>query len=503
MRRRFALTTILNVIGVGVGFSASLIITPFALHTLGKEAYGVWVLVTSFSVVSGYLSLLDFGVQSSVVKFVAEHHARQEVGAINQIFSAGLYLFGGLGVLGAIALTLFARLFLTRVFNIPPHLVGVMRLLLYLLAVQTLVEFPGLIFSAVLDGLQRYDLQRMIQIGYVVLYAVILVILLLHGYGLMALSITTLVLAVGRTLIMAILSRRLLPELRLVGRLDMELLRRIAGFSAQVFLIRINAVIYNTMDKVIIGALLTSTLLTDYDIADKLRNVVLVSLSLITPQVVPVTSRLDAAGDRASLQELFLRGTKYQLAMCLPVAVSVLVLAERLIRLWIGPDYAYTANLARLFVSYLFLDAVVVVGQNMMFGMNRVKPLILIQAITQTGINSVVSVVLTPKIGVAGVMWGTLIGTACSVGPYLWLYLRSLDVRWGRFWRESLWPPYSMSALFAVFLYAGDRLMTPDNIWTLGGLGLVGLAAYGLLFTVFGLSSAERTMLLQAVRPRP
>ena len=497
MRHRLALTSLLNIIGIGLGFVISLIITPFMLRTLGQEAYGVWVLVSAFSVVSGYLSLLDLGLQSAVVKFVAEHHARREVDAINQFYSVGLYLFGGLGVLGAFALILFAQLFLTRVFNIPPDLVEVTRLLLYLLAAQTLIEFPGLIFSAVVDGLQRYDLQRAIQIGHVILYAVLLVTLLLLGYGLVALSMTMLVLAVAKALVLAILARRLLPGLRLVRDFDMGLLRRIANFSGQVFLIRINAIIYNTMDKTIIGALLNTSQLTGYDIANKLRSISIVPISFIAPQVVPAAATLHGAGDQVRLQELFLKGTKYQMAIMVPVIFTVLVLAERFIRLWLGPDYIYLANPARLFVVSVFLDAMIAVGQNMLVGIGRVKPMIWISVVT-TAVNLSLSVILTLKFGIVGVMWGTLVGLALAVGPYFWFFVDSFKVSWARIWREVLWPTYSVGIVAAVLLYTAEkRLAMLDNIWTLGILGLAGVGVYFLLFWTFSLGGAERKMLVQ------
>lgn len=484
-------------VGVVLGFVISLVITPFMIRSLGPEAYGVWVLVIAFSVVSGYMSLLDLGLQSAVVKFVAEHHARREVDAINQIFSGGLYLFGGIGVLGAFALVLFAQLFLTRVFNIPPNLVEVVRLLLCLLATQILFEFPGLIFSALVDGLQRYDLQRVIQIGYMILYAVLLVILLLHGYGLVALSITMLVLTVAKVLVLVILVRHLLPGLRLVRDFDMRLLRRVAKFSGQIFVTRINAVIYNTMDKTIIGALLTTTQLTGYDIANKIRNISIIPLSLITPQVVPAAATLNGAGDQVRLQELFLKGTKYQMAVTIPVIIVVLVLSERFIRVWIGPDYVYLANLARLFVVSVFLDSMIAVGQNMLIGIGRVKPMMWINVVT-TAVNLSLSVFLTLKFGIVGVMWGTLVGLALAVYPYFWFFVDSMKVSWARIWHEVLWPTYSVAFVMAVLLYnAEKRLVMPDNFWTLGMLGLVGVGAYFLLFWKFSLMPDERKMLVQ------
>lgn len=497
MKRRFALASLLNIFGVGLSLVVGLAVTPFMLRTLGQEAYGVWVLITVFSVVSGYLSLLDLGVQSAVVKFVAEHYGRQEFDSINQVLSVGLYLFAGIGVLGAFALVIFAQLFMTRVFNIPPGLVEMTRLLLYLLAAQLLVEFPSLIFSAVMDGLQRYDLQRAISIVYVILYAALLVTLLLNGYGLIALSITTLALVTVKALVLVVIVWRLLPGLRLVRAFDMGLLRRVASFSGQLFIIRINSVIYNTMDKTIIGALLTTTQLTGYDIANKLRNISIAPLSFITSQVVPAAATLNGAGAQVRLQELFLKGTKYQMALIIPVIVTVLVLAERFIRVWLGSEYVYVANLARLFVVSVFIDAMIAVGQNMLFGIGRVKPLLFISFVT-IAVNLSLSVFLTLKLGIAGVMWGTLAGLAICVGPYFWLFSDSFKISWARIWHEALLPNYSVAIVMAVLLYGAEKLLVmPDNFWTLGMLALVGVGVYFLLFWTFSLSSDERKMLWQ------
>lgn len=498
MKRRFALTTLLNLMGVGLSFVVSLIIVPLMFRSLGQEAYGVWVLVTAFSVVSGYLSLLDLGIQSAIVKFVAEYHSRREFEKINQIFSVGLYLFGGLGLLGAIGLILFAQIFLTSVFNIPHNLVDVTRLMFFLLAAQILFELPGLIFSAVMDGIQRYDLQRTIMIVYVILYACILVTLLLCGYGLLSMSYTMFVLAVLKSLVLVNVLLYLMPGLKLVRKFDMGLMRQVFNFSWQIFLIRINAVIYNTMDKTIIGILLNTTQLAGYDIANKLRNISMSPLSLITPQIVPSASTLYGMGDKMRLQELFLKGTKYQMAIAVPVIVTVLILAERFIRIWIGPEYTYMANLTRLFVVSVFIDAMIAVGQSMLIGIGRVKPIIWISFVSVT-VNLFFSIILTLKFGVVGVMWGTLIGLSICIVPYFWLFFNSFNLSLAHFWNKVLWPTYSVAAVLAVLLYYAETLLAPKNLLSLAGLGGGCLAIYGLMYSIYSLNSTERKMFLQVV----
>ena len=59
---------------LGVLFSlvAGLLLSPYVIHHLGDERYGIWVLV--FSLVD-YYGLVDFGFRSAVVKYAAHFRA--------------------------------------------------------------------------------------------------------------------------------------------------------------------------------------------------------------------------------------------------------------------------------------------------------------------------------------------------------------------------------------------------------------------------------------------
>ena len=118
--------------------------------------------------------------------------------------------------------------------------------------------------------------------------------------------------------------------------------------------------------------------------------------------------------------------------------------------------------------------------------------------VVTTAVNLSLSVFLTLKLGIVGVMWGTLVGLALAVCPYYWYFVDSLKVSWARIWHEVLWPTYSVATVLAVLLYSAEkRLVMPDNFWTLGMQALAGVGGYFLLFWTFSLSNAERKMLLQ------
>jgi Na+-driven multidrug efflux pump len=70
---------------MAVGFFLS----PFILHRLGNIAFGVWTLAVS---VVGYMSLLDLGMQNSVLRFVSQGHIKKDHQSASEAISAALWV---------------------------------------------------------------------------------------------------------------------------------------------------------------------------------------------------------------------------------------------------------------------------------------------------------------------------------------------------------------------------------------------------------------------------
>ena len=61
-----------NMLRVLLSTLVSLVLPPFLVHRLSPPEYSAWVLILTLS---AYVNLLDFGLQTAIGKFVAEHSA--------------------------------------------------------------------------------------------------------------------------------------------------------------------------------------------------------------------------------------------------------------------------------------------------------------------------------------------------------------------------------------------------------------------------------------------
>ena len=90
--------------------------------------------------------------------------------------------------------------------------------------------------------------------------------------------------------------------------------------------------------------------------------------------VVPTASRYAAAGDAARLRELAVRGTRYTLALFVPLCVTLMALAEPLLEVWLGERYGDGAAALTILVSYWLLYGGLVVTPGFLVGAGRRAP---------------------------------------------------------------------------------------------------------------------------------
>ncbi|MBK5276974.1 MAG: oligosaccharide flippase family protein [Desulfuromonadales bacterium] len=475
----------------------SLILTPYLILRLGKDLYGIWTLCLSFSI-SGIFSLFSLGLQGGLVKYVAEYHALARFRELNEVFTATIAIYAGMAVIGAIGLFCGAGIFAQSVLTVPYEQVAVVTILLRILAVQILFELPALAADAVVAGMQRFDLLGLLEtIRFLVLSALI-VIMVQFTTDLVSLGVAAAGVAVAYSLMLAFFAKRVLPELRLVRRISRELFERMARFTGNLFLLRINAVVYNNMDSLLIGALVTTTAVTDYDIANRIHGIVVTVMGIAPMVVLPAASSFAGKDDVDSLRKLVIMGTKYTMALTLPLCLIVGVLAEEIIRFWISPAFVGNAALVRLFLVYLLFWPIQGVGWNMLIGVGETAALTRIQVVS-VFVNLVITTVLLRYVGTAGAMIGTVLGNLVAFIPYLRLILRRFDVDPREFWSEAVWKTYPQAVIVAVLLAVVVHYRTAASLAEVIGYMVLSLACFYLLFAVTGLNRDERILLRQLV----
>ncbi len=164
-----------NVFSNWAGFVFNVVIafflSPFVVRSLGNTYYGIWVIMMQFT---GYLGILELGVRSSIVKYVAEYAAKEEKTKLNQIVSSAfsIYLLIALfSILVSLALAVLFPYFL----NVEQASLFVVRIIVIITGITVAQGFVFNTFYGILMGLQRYDLFTRVSIVSSIVRAILIV----------------------------------------------------------------------------------------------------------------------------------------------------------------------------------------------------------------------------------------------------------------------------------------------------------------------------------------
>src|ERR1700739_860107 len=81
--------------GLAVNIAVGFFLSPFILHHLGDDAFGLWVLIFSLT---GYYGLFDFGIRSSLIRYVSRSQAIGDREELTRIVSTSLFSYTCVGL---------------------------------------------------------------------------------------------------------------------------------------------------------------------------------------------------------------------------------------------------------------------------------------------------------------------------------------------------------------------------------------------------------------------
>jgi len=471
--------------GIGTGWAmlVSLISLPLMLHGLGTDAFGTWVLLNTFSAMTGWFSLADIGVGVAATRAIAGRVSVDDGDGARQLIASAVTLFVVLGVGFGLLFGTIGPVTLPDLFNTPADLVGPLRVAIVVYAVQVVVDQASNALQASLDGMQRIDLSRGADGARRTLVAIGVTGVALGGGGLEGVAVASLVASAGG-LVVAVLLMRRVERSWWRTRPQRDHMKGLIRSGRSMAVLKPIGVFHRQMDRLVVGAILGPAAVTLVEIATQIQNGAETVLGASSYAVLPAASWVRAREDQRLLRELILRGTKYSLVITLPMVVAGMLLAGPIVAVWVGPAQAEAAGLAVLALAYTGITAPVQVSSNVLVGIGR-APAVLLAAAGAIVINLVVSIVLVRQVGICGAFIGTLLGGIFLVPFLLRAILRETEMTLGEFFRESIRPEIVPLALLAFTV--GAVVVSPlGNLITI----VVAAAAGGLVYLVATLKLA-------------
>ncbi len=226
----------------------SFLLFPFIVAHVGKEVYGVYLIVTS---VTGYFGLLDFGVMSALTKYVSEYHGKGDNDTINKIINASFTFYVIIGVIISALLFICAAYF-TRFFKVDPASVDIIRRLFIVAALSAVFVWPLSTFRGTIQGLNMWNADAAVTVFNQVLLAAATFFMLSKGFGIVALFvITQILLILGNLILYHIMNKNI--DFRMIFLYKhKDTFKFVFNFSFFMFLSSLLTIILFQFDNIII-----------------------------------------------------------------------------------------------------------------------------------------------------------------------------------------------------------------------------------------------------------
>ena len=142
-----------NLVRVLLSMLVSLVLPPFLVHRMAPAEYSAWVLILQLS---GYVYMLDFGLQTAIGKYVAEYDAKGDREASHRLISTSFTILAFAAAIGSVAIVVMAWSVPQLFHQMPATLVPQVRIALLAVGLSTAVTLPFGLFLSTFTGLQQY-----------------------------------------------------------------------------------------------------------------------------------------------------------------------------------------------------------------------------------------------------------------------------------------------------------------------------------------------------------
>ena len=339
--------SIANFIGGVVPAIASLLTVPIIVARLGDVQYGLFTLVTA---IVGYFALIDINVTAGSVKYLSEHHARNEHEQVNKVVSFGGLIYFAIGLLGGLGIFFFADLLVTSFFKVPPNLHETARKTLQVAAVAFFFGQMQVYLLSVPQALQRYDLTGKVESFFGAITSISTVAVVLLGGGLVEIIMVRLVLSIINCGLLVNIIRKILPFVKLV-KPDREIATKLASFSAYSYLSRIAAVSYANGDKLMIGAMLDLKAVSMFSVPSLLVNRAAVPIYRLGAVIFPISSALAANNQHDELRRIYLVSTRYYIYLHASLCLMLSLFSREILHYWAGPIFGPNAAMVLVIIA--------------------------------------------------------------------------------------------------------------------------------------------------------
>lgn len=427
--------SILSILTIIVGSLVQIFYTPFYMKHLGTIDYGINSLVQS---IMGYMGMLNLGLGNAMLRYTVRYRAENKIEEEKRLNGMFLLIFTFLMILSCligIYIYINIPIFFKEKFTIE-ELIKTRKVFL-IMALNIAISFPAGVFGININSREKFMFQRGIKLVTIVLNPVIGAILMLNGFGLIAVTISTVFFAIITYIFDILYALKLGMEFKFKN-FDWTILKEIAVYSSFIFLNIVIDRLYWGTDRIIIGKYVGVEAIAIYSIASIFNTLYMGFSTAISGVLFPKINRLVVENRKKELSDLFIKIGRLQYILLGLISSGFILFGKDFIYLWLGKGYGEVYRIALWIMIPLTIPLIQNTGISIMQAKNMHQFRSVIYFFVAI-LNIIVSVMLVKNYGAIGCAIATgisfIIGNIVIINIY---YQKKVGLDMILFWKNIL-----------------------------------------------------------------
>jgi O-antigen/teichoic acid export membrane protein len=322
----------------------ALLVTIVVPRYLGATVIGKYQLAGSLLVVVGIIA--SFGMERLITKEIARDHNK-----IGEIFGTVTYLRVGMYLIGYVFLALYIY-----IMKYPSDTVYIMLIFF----VSYLLDQLASLYMAVLQGVEKMEYMSASAIVCKIFTVVASLLLVVFKQSVYAIAAVAIGAALINLIIVGFATHRLY---KVSLRFNPAIVKWLYQSSLPYLLSSVFLVVYMRVDVIILSWLTTEKEIGWYSSASTLFGTLLFVPTIFMTAVFPALSRMYVSGADATFNVLR-KSLDLLLIIAIPIGLGVLTIANPLVVLLYGPDFAGSGPiLALMGIVLIFTYLTILLGQ--------------------------------------------------------------------------------------------------------------------------------------------
>lgn len=273
----------------------SLITLKLNLQHYGKELFGSWILVASLW---GFGKALDFGLGTSLIKFVAEYSNKNSI-SLRVLLSSCFFMIIIFGILIFVAICCIAQYLYFGIGSIIPiDQVGEIWNVFIVLGLWFYINYITIFFRSVFEGMNDFVLSSKINIIYSLLILVSVVISFYFNLSLVYLAFGFLLSSIVTLFIYIVVLRIKFPLNKISLKLvKLSMIKKVFNFSLAIQGAAIFGSLIDPLIKYLLGSLSNIGSISIYEIARRFVTAITGLFNTTFRPILPKASALLSSED--------------------------------------------------------------------------------------------------------------------------------------------------------------------------------------------------------------